>query len=268
MTAIAQSYMLRDIVDEAVAWADKAIAEGERLDLAEVRLAGQVEKGSALAQISDGVDEGSKLLHDVADEAEEGGHWLLAARAINNLLGADLVSAEPAEIAKMLERMRVDAERAGFYALSVAAYFGGRARLAMQEADLARAIAAIDEARRRVGGLMRTRQGNDYHGVLLAGLLLEIGDLDRAEGIVANLSHSYKKHKMSGTALPGLAFHLACRRNDAESLARRSPAFPRRRCARSSTGWTVRSSRSTGGSLCSGNSRRLKATRRTRCRTT
>jgi DNA-binding CsgD family transcriptional regulator len=220
MTAIAQSFMLRDIVDEAVVWADRAIAEGERLDLAEVRLAGQVEKGSALAQISDGVDEGSKLLHDVADEAEDAGQWLLAARAINNLLGADLVSAEPAEIAKMLERMRVDAERAGFYALSVAAYFGGRARLAMQEGDLARAIAAIDEARRRVGGLQRTRQGNDYHGVLLAGLLLEAGDLDRAEALVQNLSHSYKKHKMSGTAAPGLAFHLACRRNDPERAAR------------------------------------------------
>ena len=90
--AIAQSAMLRGETEEAVAWSDRAIAAGEALGFPDVWLAGKVEKGSALADVADGVQDGIKLLTEVADEAEQAGEWLLAARALNNLISGNLLS--------------------------------------------------------------------------------------------------------------------------------------------------------------------------------
>src|SRR6185295_4004302 len=119
---------------------------------------------------------------------EDAREWLLAARALNNLLNANALPGPPADLSRLLERMRVDAERAGFEALSVAAYFQNRARLAIQEGDLTAAIAAIDEARTRDRGLLRTSSSDDYHGVFRAGLAIEAGDLDLASAIGLGLS--------------------------------------------------------------------------------
>ena len=215
--AIAQSAMLRGETEEAVAWSDRAIAAGEALGFPDVWLAGKVEKGSALADVADGVQEGIKLLTEVADEAEEAGEWLLAARALNNLISGNLLSGPPTEWLVMLERMRCDAERAGFESLATAAYFSGRARINVQDGDLNQAIAALEDGRRRDTGLLRTSRGTDYHGVFLAGLLLEAGDLDRVEAILAALldqSGTDKNAVNAQTGIPGLGFHLACRRGD------------------------------------------------------
>src|SRR6266542_1703935 len=109
--------------------------------------------------------------------------------------------------------MRDAAEKAGFEALGVAAYFQGRARLAMQEGDLAAAITALEEGRRRDRGMLRTSRGGDYHGYFLSGLLLEAVDLDRAEPIIAGLTSESPTGLLS---VVGLELHLACRRRDAE----------------------------------------------------
>ncbi len=74
--------------------------------------------------------------------------------------------------------MRVDAERAGYESTAVAAYFQGRARLAMHEGDLDAAIEALEDGRRRDRGYLRRGRRADYHAVFLAGLYLEAGELD------------------------------------------------------------------------------------------
>jgi DNA-binding CsgD family transcriptional regulator len=109
--------------------------------------------------------------------------------------------------------MRKFAERAGFESLAVAAYFQGRARLAVQEGNLGAALAQLEAARRRDRGLLRTRNGSDYHGVLFAGLLLEAGELDKADTVIRGLiEQSTDAYTMlTQTSVPGLQFHLACR---------------------------------------------------------
>ncbi len=128
----------------------------------------------------------------------------------NNLVQGEPPTS-PAEHAEILERMRVDAERAGFESLAVATYFQGRARLAMRAGDLGAAIAALEEGREQDRGYRRRGRWADYHGVFLAGLYLEAGELDRVEQLIADLAALPNNPP---TTIPGLAFHLACRRGD------------------------------------------------------
>ena len=107
--------------------------------------------------------------------------------------------------------MRADAERAGHESTAVAAYFQGRARLAMHEGDLRAAISALEDGRRRDRGYLRRGQRADYHAVFLAGLYLEAGELDAVAEIISSLATAPKQAPMT---VPGLAFHLACRRGD------------------------------------------------------
>jgi len=209
MTAVAQSARLRDDIDTAVSWADRALALAAEFDLPRVRLTALVEKGSALTDRWSTNADGRALLAGLIDDAEKLGEWVLAARALNDLV-QDVPPASPAEHAEMLERMRVNAERAGFEALAVAAYFQGRARLAVREGDLGAAIAALEEGRDRDRGFVRHGRIADYHAAFLAGLYLEAGELDRVEAIIADL----RTLRVTGLAIPGLAFHLACRRRD------------------------------------------------------
>jgi DNA-binding CsgD family transcriptional regulator len=208
MTAVAQSAELRDDIDAAVAWADRALALADEFDLPRVRLAALVEKGSALTDRWATNEEGRTILGGLVDEAEKLGEWVLAARALNYLVH-DVPPASPVEHAELLERMRVNAERAGFESLAVAAYFQGRARLAMREGDLDAAIATLEEGRNRDRGYLRRGRRADHHTVFIAGLYLEAGELSCVDDIMAELGAS---DAVSGITLPGLAFHLACRR--------------------------------------------------------
>jgi DNA-binding CsgD family transcriptional regulator len=210
MATVAQSYMLNGRPQDAIAWADRTIALAEELELPGVRLAGAVEKGSALLNVPDGIDSGRKLLLQVAEDAEEAAEWLIAARALHNIFSVGLPPSL-AEAHELLERMRADAERAGFESLAVAAYFEGRARFAMEDGDLHAATAVLEEGHRRERGYLRTSRGTNYHGVFLAGLALESGDLERVESLLASLTEPEGKGSRS---VSGLAFHLACRRGD------------------------------------------------------
>ena len=113
-------------------------------------------------------------------------------------------------MAVLLERMRAAAERAGSEKLAVAAYYQGRARLFMQKGNLAAATDAIERGRAHDLGYQRSMTRADFHGVFLAGLRLEAGDLDGAEQITADLADVPGME----IALPGLRFHLASRRGD------------------------------------------------------
>ena len=210
MTAVAYSTMLQVDVDATVRWADRAIALADELDLPEVRLAALLEKGSSLVDRQSSVDEGWAILAGLVEDAERRGEWVTAARALNYLV-SDGPALEPVEHAALLERMRVDAERAGFEKLSVAAYFQGRARVAMREGDLATAIAALEGGRRRDRGYRRVGRHADYHAVFLAGLYLEALRLDDVARIVEDLGARPQPNRVT---VPAIAFHLACRRGD------------------------------------------------------
>ena len=210
MTAIAQSAYLRDDFDTALLYSDRALALADEFGLPAVRLAALVEKGSTLTEHPQTAAEGRRILSGLVDEAERAGEWVLAARALNNLVHG-VPPTSPAEHAETLERMRVDAERAGFESLAVATYFQGRARLALRAGDLGAAIAALEEGRAQDRNDRRRGRWADYHGVFLAGLYLEAGELDRVGQLITDLAALPNN---PATTIPGLALHLACRRGD------------------------------------------------------
>ncbi|WP_243710481.1 AAA family ATPase [Micromonospora sp. KC213] len=180
MTAIAQSAYLRDDLDAALLWSDRALALADEFDLPAVRLAALLEKGATLSERPQTAADGREILSALVDEAEKAGEWVLAARALNALVHGEPPTS-PAEHAETLERMRVNAERAGFESLAVATYFQGRARLALRAGDLCAAIAALKEGREQDRSYRRRGRWADYHGGFLAGLYLEAGELDQVE---------------------------------------------------------------------------------------
>jgi len=210
MTAIAQSALLRGDLDATIGWAEQALALADQFALPTVRLAASVELGSALTERPSTAAQGQALLASLVDDAEKAGEWVLAARALNDLV-QDVPPRSPVEHAEMLERMRIDAERAGFESLAVAAYFQGRARLAMREGNLLAALDALEQGRERDRGYVRRGRRADYHAVFLAGLYLEAGELDLVEEIIDELR---TLPNLSALTVPALAFHLACRRGD------------------------------------------------------
>ncbi len=210
MAALAQISMLHDEDPDALEWADRALAVAEEHDLPSVRLSALVEKGATLIGMADRPDEGQQILTSLLDEAEKRGEWLLAARALYNLLQSTQPRSLP-EHAHLLERMRIDAERAGHENTAVAAYFQVRARLAMHAGDLDAAIEAVELGRERDRGYHRPGRRGDYHAVFLAGLLLEAGEFDRVAEVIEALRNSPGQAPMT---VPALAFHYACRRGD------------------------------------------------------
>src|SRR5207302_1599820 len=98
-------------------------------------------RGSVLVNNPATLDEGRALLSGMVERAEKAGEWVLAARAINNLV-FELPTTSLTEQAELLERMRADAERAGFEAMAVAAYFAGRAAAQQALGPLLSAVAA------------------------------------------------------------------------------------------------------------------------------
>jgi DNA-binding NarL/FixJ family response regulator len=217
MATLAQSARLRDLDDECLAWADATVALTDELGGPDdVRLAALVEKGHLLTQRAVSIEDGRSLLLTVAKEAEALGEWLHAANALKRL-----VHLPPAtswrDLAELLERMREDAERAGSETLAVTAYYQGRARLFMRKGNLAAAIDAIERGRSHDLGYRRTRARYDTHGMFLAGLLLEASDVDRAARIAVEIAD------VPGLDMPGLAFHIACRRGE---LARAHALLP------------------------------------------
>jgi DNA-binding CsgD family transcriptional regulator/tetratricopeptide (TPR) repeat protein len=210
MTAVAQAAMLQDDTDQAIIWADRAIELADRLDLPTIRLAALVEKGSTLSDVPARAEEGRTILAGLVDEAEKLGEWVLAARALNNLVQMPPTSSLTDQT-EVLERMRVDAERAGFESVAVAAYFQGRARLAMREGDLDAAITALDEGRAREGGYERHGRRANYHAVFLAGLCLEAGDFRRVRILLDELRARQTTPPMT---IAAIEFHLFCRTGD------------------------------------------------------
>src|SRR5690606_15155581 len=188
-------------------------------------LAALVERGSALVQLPDRFEEGHRLLLDVADAAEKHGEWLLASRALYN---SRQEIGTPQEHAELLERMRVDAERAGHEATAVASYLDGQARLAMWPGDINTAIATLRRAYEREPVLDRPDPQRSLDlAVFLTVVYFEAGDLhvveERIELIrefrprgrgghpdTADGTEPIEASECSPLLFPGLEFHLAC----------------------------------------------------------
>jgi DNA-binding CsgD family transcriptional regulator len=218
--ALAQAYMLRGAPDEAVAWADRACDVAEQLGLKDVRLSALVEKGSAWLKEPGTVAPGRRLLTEVAAEAEHAGVHMPAARGWHNLFWS-LPAGDPLA-PELLERMRVNAERAGIARMALGAYHQGWAWLAVLDGELDRAIRVLEEAHRAdripAGEATGGAPGGLHPGLTsgaqlrgrLADLYLERGDLDLVAALLAETPPSRRWQELAA----GLAFQLACRRGE------------------------------------------------------
>jgi DNA-binding CsgD family transcriptional regulator len=213
MAAIAQSYSLRDQIDTAADWADKALALADAHGFVEVRRAALVEKGSALMLHPDRFREAGELLRVAAREAEDAGDHVVAARALNNLVWHARRWGDLDEVRPLIDRMRAQAEAAGFDTLAITAQTELLAQLAMAEGDLDSAIASLDEVWQpdaRHTPWMRARR---WTAVFRAGLALEVGDLDAVAQLIEEAKPVTDR---TVVGITGLEFNLACRLGDLE----------------------------------------------------
>ena len=141
MAGIAQSYMLEERTEEAVAWADRTISEAQAVGAKAVVAQAHIERASALNH--EGGFAARADLRAAVDEAEAVGDWVLVARGLNNLFETVPVFASDGR--ELVERFRAAASRAGFDAMSNATAAFREGELAFGEADLAAARRAKEQ---------------------------------------------------------------------------------------------------------------------------
>ena len=126
--------------------------------------------------------------------------------------------------------MRIDAERAGFESLAVAAYFQGRARLAMQEGNLGAAIAALETGRRARPRLpAHPAAARLPRRVPRRAARWRPASWTGPTTVIRGMAEAADAYTMpTQTSVPGLQFHLACRRGRHRAGARAAPDGPRR----------------------------------------
>ena len=212
---LAEMSMLRDDLDATTAWADRAVALADRLDLPQVRAHAQVERASALMNEPATAAQGATLLAESIDAAAALGMWVIVARGLNNLVRGDYYRPDADEARSLLQRMRDATERAGFD-LFAGSYWDGLADLAEWEGDLGAALTHVDEALRA----QRNSSGSKpvyWHRAHAAGLALEAGEVDRAEAIFAAVTPSASG---KGMWWHGLGLHIAALRHDVDGVHR------------------------------------------------
>ncbi|HKY69172.1 MAG TPA: hypothetical protein VJM49_22470, partial [Acidimicrobiales bacterium] len=218
MAAIAQSYMLREQAEETFEWADKAYALADAGGHTRVRLAAMAEKGSMLIIDPAHESEGRELLETTAAEAERLGEPLIAARVLNNLVWHARRWIDVDGVRALIERMRTQADAAGFDALGVDDVAGWLAHLSAVDGDLYGAIAHLD------AGLTSTepRPQPKIHwtAVFRAGLALEAGDVDGAVRFTEMVRPPTARTRV---AIVGLDVHVALRRGELATARRLLP---------------------------------------------
>lgn len=210
---LAEMCMLVDDPDGANAWADRAVALANRLDLPEVRVRAEIERQSALMNNPLLVEKASVVLGEWIDEAAALDLWVLVARGLNNLVRGDWYRPDADEARSLLLRMRDATERAGFD-LFAGSYWDGLADLAEWEGDLGSALTHSDEALRA----QRHSAGSKpvfWYRAHAAGLALEAGEVDRAEAIFAAVEPGAGTKAMWWR---GLGLHIAALRRDADEV--------------------------------------------------
>ena len=207
---LAQEAMLDNRIDETVERAERAIEAAERHDMPAVRLAALVEKGSALINRRELIEENIDLLLQVADEADALGEHLIASRAWHNVAFQAEGRLTTAERLELFERMRAAAGRAGWDKQSSVAYIEGRTELAWAEADMAEVLRWTDEGRRV--DLSGASWGWTYLRTIQ--LHLERGESDLAAALADDIP-DMSREKVEMRMTLRLAVALECGRADA-----------------------------------------------------
>jgi len=209
LALLAQEAMLDNRIDETVERADLAIEAAERHDLPDVRLAALVEKGSALINRRELIEENIELLLQVAEEANALGEHLIASRAWHNVAFQAEGRLSTARRLELFERMREAAGRAGWDKQSSIAYIEGRIELAWADADMAGVLAWTDEGRRmdRSGGTWGWTYLRTIH------LHLERGESDLAAALADEIP-DMGAEKIELATTMRLAVALECGRTD------------------------------------------------------
>ena len=208
--ALAQEAMLDNRIDETVERAEMAIEAAERHSLPDVRLAALVDKGSALINRRELIEENIDLLLRTADEAEAAGEDLIASRAWHNVAFQAEGRLTTTERLELFERMRASAGRAGWDKQSSVAYIEGRIELAWAEADMAEVLRWTDEGRRV------DRSGASWGWTYLRTiqLHLERGESDLAAALADDIP-DMSREKVEMRMTLRLAVALECGRTDA-----------------------------------------------------
>jgi DNA-binding CsgD family transcriptional regulator len=171
---LAQANMLAHRVALTIEYADRAIAEARDIGCDRVHAQALVERWSC------GGDQGGDTVAEVlaaVGRAEALGDHVTAARGLNNII--DLVAVEQRRA--VIERMRANAESAGFAALAAYSYAEHLAELASLSADRAELDRWLTHAWRwrRLGQCRKGTQWLDFYSALLEA---EAGDAVGAVG--------------------------------------------------------------------------------------
>ncbi|MEM7287830.1 MAG: LuxR C-terminal-related transcriptional regulator [Actinomycetota bacterium] len=172
LAGLAQYHMLNGDDAEAVELAEQAIELATELGLDSIRRSATVELGTAVACLTDRVEEGREILARVGKESEAADDYVIAARAFHNL--TSFLEPEDAEAA--IGAMRDAAQRGGFESMAVHFYAFKRAELAMLRGDLKGALAWTVRARQ----LGRNTRASSELAVAEALLLVEADQADQA----------------------------------------------------------------------------------------
>jgi DNA-binding CsgD family transcriptional regulator len=215
MAYIAQSYMLRTEVATAIEWADKAYELADRNQITDVRVAAQVEHGSALILNAGTRSQGAAALRAAVEAAERAGEHVLAARAIHNLVFHWLSRENAREMQALVEKMRLHEKAAGWKSLD---YADALALIAAAEGDLDQAIAHLAE---QPGAQQLSPHRLRFERAIgQAGFALEAGDLDTATRLTEQAMPD-TSHRLA--AVHGLELHLTARRGDVEAVRLKLP---------------------------------------------
>jgi len=133
LALLAQVNMLTDHPQEAIVWADRAVAEAGAIGAEDVRVQALLEKASATGHLRGRGAEGEALLREVVERAEAIGEWVVASRGLNNLF--EHVCPLDTEIPELLDRLKRDSERAGFSGLGPVSHALHSATRALWMAD-------------------------------------------------------------------------------------------------------------------------------------
>jgi DNA-binding CsgD family transcriptional regulator len=142
-----------------------------------------------------------------SDEVDGVWEYLLASRALHNLVWT-VYRAEPALVGELLERMRTNAERAGFGEGGIS-YHEGRSQLAVLAGDLDEAIAALEDVRSDGPDWPPNQRLSEVASELVV-LYLERGALDRVDRLLG----AFPTGPAWQARTAALAFQAACRRGD------------------------------------------------------
>ena len=220
-TLASEAHMLENHPDEAVEWADRALALATTTGTAAVRPPALVNKGSALLGVDARFDEGIAILEEALVEAEAANDLHSLSRALNNLTDAVFPTAPPARLRQLLDRAADVAERSGQRGRAMSDWAMTSSDMAQMDGDLALAEALLAEGRRMDAGAERS-EDRRWYALHAAELAIETGHLDEAgaalQPVLAEVSES-DTWPVADWAY-GLASAVAARRGDLDGCLR------------------------------------------------